>query len=300
MIIEAKKTKLVEIYLYICKSYEKELKYSCERFSNNDKPELTDQEIMTIYLFAISEEQRFKVKQIHRLANEYLRSWFPSLGSYSAFNNRLNNLSEAFRILMSILISENQPADCNFKQSVLDSMPIITCSGKRNGLVAQELTDKTYCSTKNLWYYGLKLHVLGFSNLGRLPHPESIILSPASHNDLNIFKESWSDITNRGFYGDKIYFDNDFFSNLEKENNATMFTPVKAIKNQCSRLNQFDKAYNDLYSKAVSKVRQPIEALFNWLIEKTDFQKANKVRSSKGLMVHVYGKIVAAFIYLIF
>jgi hypothetical protein len=40
--------------------------------------------------------------------------------------------------------------------------------------------------------------------------------------------------------------------------------------------------------------------LFNWLIEKTDFQRASKVRSTKGLIVHVFGKIAAAFIYLIF
>lgn len=299
MIIKTKETKLVEIYLYICEKYEEELKYCCERFSNNDKPELTDQEIMTIYLFVIFEEQRFKVKQIHRFANEYLRSWFPKLGSYSAFCNRLNRLSEAFRVLVSQLLSENQPS-CNFNQSVLDSMPIITCSGKRTGLIAQELTDKSFCSTKNLWYYGLKLHVLGFTNTGRLPHPESIILNPASHNDLNIFKESWFELTNREFYGDKIYFDTEFFSDLLITKKSVMFTPIKAIKNQCDRLNQFDRAYNDLYSKAVSKIRQPIESLFNWLIEKTDFQRASKVRSSKGLLVHVFGKIAAAFIYLIF
>jgi hypothetical protein len=36
------------------------------------------------------------------------------------------------------------------------------------------------------------------------------------------------------------------------------------------------------------------------LIEKTDFQRASKVRSAKGLLVHVFGKLAAAFIYLIF
>jgi hypothetical protein len=55
-----------------------------------------------------------------------------------------------------------------------------------------------------------------------------------------------------------------------------------------------------LYSKAISSVRQPIEALFEWLIEKTDFQRASKVLSGKGLLVHVFGKLAAALIYLIF
>jgi len=55
-----------------------------------------------------------------------------------------------------------------------------------------------------------------------------------------------------------------------------------------------------LFSTAVSKVRQPIEALFNWLIEKTDIQRASKVGSTKGLLVHVFGRLAAAFIPLIF
>ncbi|NMC39558.1 MAG: transposase, partial [Bacteroidales bacterium] len=51
---------------------------------------------------------------------------------------------------------------------------------------------------------------------------------------------------------------------------------------------------------AVSKIRQPIEALFNWLIDKTDIQRASKVRSTKGLIVHIFGRIAAAYIFLIF
>lgn len=300
MILEAKALKLIKIYCYICKKYDEELRFCCERFSNNNQPELTDQEIMTIYLFVISEEQRFKVKQIHRFANEYLRSYFPKLGSYAAFDNRLNRLSEAFKLLIESLISQFQPDDCRFDHSLLDSMPIVTCSGKRSGLVALELTDKSFCSTKNMWYYGLKLHALAFSRPKKLPFPEQLIITPASVNDLNVFKERWASIKNRCFFGDKIYYDNDFFSKLKEEKNTTMLTPVKGIKGHSEWDKQFDKAANDLFSKAVSSIRQPIESFFNWLIEKTDFQKANKVRSTKGLLVHVFGKISAAFIALIF
>ena len=79
-----------------------------------------------------------------------------------------------------------------------------------------------------------------------------------------------------------------------------MLTPVKAVKGQTEQEKQRNKAADDLFSKAVSEVRQPIEGFFNWLIEKTDFQRASKVRSTKGLMVHVFGKLAAAFINLIF
>ena len=300
MILEAKALKLIKIYLYICKRYDEDLKYCCQRFSNNNKQELTDQEIMTIYLYIIHEEQRFKVKQIHRFANEYLRDWFPNLGSYAAFNNRLNRLSEAFKQLLAPLLEEYRPEDCYFDQSLLDSMPIITCSGRRTPKVATEIIDKGKCASKGLYYHGLKLHALAFRTKNKLPFPEQLLITPASVNDLTVFKQAWSDISDRCFFGDKIYCNREFFHELEKKNKSVMLTPVKAVKGQAEVLKQWDKAANDLFSRAVSKVRQPIESFFNWLIEKTDFQKASKVRSTKGLMVHVFGKMAAAFINLIF
>jgi hypothetical protein len=300
MIPEAKALKLVEIYLYICKRFEEDLKYYCERFSNNNDPALSDQEIMTIYLFCMQEEQRFKIKQIHRFANEYLRSWFPALGSYQAFNKRINRLSEAFRKLTEPLLNEFIPEDCFLDQSLLDSMPIITCSGKRTPKVATEIVDKGRCSSKNLYYHGLKLHALAFRRVGTLPFPEQLLVTAASVNDLTAFKVEWAEIVNRIFWGDKIYHNKDYFKELEIKNNAVMLTPVKAIKGQTLQEKQRNKAADDLFSKAVSSVRQPIEAFFNWLIEKTDIQRASKVRSTKGLLVHVFGKIAAVFINLIF
>ena len=300
MITTNKECKLIEIYFYICEKFEKDLKYCCQRYSNNNEPEFTDQEAMTIYLYIVHQEQRFKCKQIHRFANDHLRSWFPKLPSYAAFNYRINRLSEAFTNLISPLLAEFMPKDCSSEISLLDSLPIITCSGKRVGKVATELTDKGYCSTKGMYYYGVKLHALAYRRVGHLPFPEQLLVTPASESDLNVFKQAWSNIENRTFFGDKIYHNEDFFSQIASNQNAVMLTPVKAIKNQSEREKQFDKAANDLFSTAVSRIRQPIESLFNWFIEKTDFQRASKVRSTKGLIVHVFGKIAAAFIYLIF
>ena len=79
-----------------------------------------------------------------------------------------------------------------------------------------------------------------------------------------------------------------------------MLTPVKAVKGMPDVIKQRSKAADDLFSTAVSKVRQPVEAIFNWLIEKTDIQRASKVRSTKGLMVHAFGRLTAAFINLAF
>jgi Transposase DDE domain len=300
MIPKAKEIKLISIYLYICDLYESELKYLCQRFSNNDDPEFTDQEVMTIYLYVMQVEQLLKIKQIHSFANDHLRSWFPRLHSYEAFNVRINRLSEAFKHLSGSLLSNNCPKDCLPDTSLVDSLPIITSSGKRPNSVAKELTDKGYCSTKNMYYYGSKLHALAFSRPGHLPFPESLIVTPASENDLNVQKQYWSTIPDRTFYGDKIYNDEVFFDRMTQKYNSKMMIPKKAVKGQAQTIAQRDKAANDLYSTAVSRIRQPIEAFFNWLIEKTDIQRASKVRSTNGLIIHIFGRIAAAYIFLIF
>lgn len=297
MISKDKDYKLVRIYCFICDRF-KDLEFYCERFSNNNKPIFTDQEIMTIYLYIMHHEGHVKVNRIHRFAAEHLKSWFPNIGSYQAFNNRLNKLSGAFTRLTEILIEEHQPDDCCLNQSLLDSMPIITCSGKRSGKVAAEITDKGFCSTKGIYYYGLKLHFLGFRRIGKLPHPEQILYTSASVNDVTVFKEAWSEIANRTFYGDKIYFVNDLNQYMLKHQNSEMLSPIKAIKGMPDILKQRFKAANDLFSTAVSRVRQPVEAIFNWLIEKTDIQRASKVRSTKGLLIHAFGRLAAAFIFL--
>jgi hypothetical protein len=68
-----------------------------------------------------------------------------------------------------------------------------------------------------------------------------------------------------------------------------LFTPVKKEKEQ-THLDAADQ----WLSTAISQVRQPIESFFNWIYEKTGIQIASKVRSYKGLMVHVFGRLSAA------
>jgi hypothetical protein len=97
MINHTKALKLVKIYSIICDRFEKDLKYTCQRFSNNQKHDLTYQEIMTIYLFAIQEEQRFSLKQIPNFACDYLRSYFPNL-----FTFLLSKFRFLFRFFVSI------------------------------------------------------------------------------------------------------------------------------------------------------------------------------------------------------
>src|SRR5690606_22638392 len=103
--------KLVKIYCYVCEKFEESLQWECRRFSNNKRPKLTDQEIIAIYLFSMHYHGMFKMKQIHRYAVDHLREWFPDLGSYQAFNNRLNRVSHVLAPLVGSLCTEFAPDD---------------------------------------------------------------------------------------------------------------------------------------------------------------------------------------------
>ncbi|HJD74921.1 MAG TPA: transposase [Bacteroides reticulotermitis] len=211
-------------------------------------------------------------------------------------------MSEAINHLVKHLITSFKPVDCHTMTSIIDSMPIITCGEKnKTGKVATEIATKGYCSTKNMYYFGLKLHALAFRRQATLPFPEMLMISSAGENDLTVLKTEAADsLMNRNIFADKIYSDFPFWTEKQKIQGLCMLTPVKAIKGEEPVITQREKAYRDLYSTAVSKIRQPIESLFNWINEKTNIQRAMKVRATPGLLIHTMGKMAIAFIYLFF
>lgn len=302
MIPKDKSLKLIELYMYVCKQYEESLKYYCQRYSNNSVPVFSDEEILTIYLFVGSEQHYTKVKDIHNFAKEYLLDWFPKLVSYQTFDYRLNRMTGAVTELLKQLTCVYKPADCDEDTIVVDSMPIMTCTGRnREGKVATEITDKGYCATKNMYYHGLKLHLVGYRRKGHIPFPYQIALSAASENDLTVFKrECVPAITGKNIFADKAYRDNDFWEQQRQMFGNTLLAPVKAVKGASEQERQRNKAADELYSAAVSSVREPVEAFFGWLNEKTNIQRASKCRSTAGLLIHTIGKIAIALITLVF
>jgi len=282
------KIKLISLYYRICHYYSTQLSWQVQRFSPNSLTgQITDQEILTIYLFCVAYEEKAKVKSIYNCIQNHWLSYFPALPSCQTFVSRLNRLSACLPLLIECLLSEvAQPARQALELHLLDSLPVITCSHKRAGKVARELTDKGYCATKGIHYYGLKVHVIARRKAGTLPLPEFIGLSQASAHDLRAMRPV--------FIGDKAYADAALDKQLARQQDCALLTPIKKTKNMPWVLQAFDKAHNDLFSRAVSSLRQPIEALFSWWDEKTQIQNASKVRSAKGLLVHVFGKIAAA------
>jgi len=296
--------KLIEIYSMVCDLFLNNPQWKHIRLSNNNQPsDFTDQEVVAIYLFVGHYQKYFKIKDIYNFARHYLFSWFPDLTSYQKFNKRINVLYPIFYDISLHIISNHIPKDAQQHTQLIDSLPIVTCKGRnRKAKVARDCADKGFCATKNMYYYGLKLHLLAFRRKGTLPFPNKIHFSAASENDLAVVREYnlLDDLFDTDVFADKIYMDEEYFKPREKYIQLDLFTPVKEVKGMPECLKQRDFAANNLFSSAVSKVRQPIESFFNWLIEVSNIQNASKVRSSNGLWAHCFGKLAIALLYFVF
>jgi hypothetical protein len=287
---------LISIYCMICDLWKQGLDLTCARMSPNQFYELTDQEIITIYLFGVT-EGRTEVKEIYDFTSRYLPGWFPRLGSYKTFNNRLNQIHECFPNLSEMLAASLFEDIAGEEKRILliDSMPIVMAKGHRSGRakVAREFANKGYCSSKDMYFHGVKLHIIGCHMPNTLPAPSVVALAPANEHDLTVGRPMLLNLHNVDMYADKAYKEEQLVKILQERNNTNIYTPIKVSKER-KRLDFGEQ----LYSAAVSSVRQPIESLNNWLIEKTGIQIASKVRSYKGLVVHVFGKLAAALIML--
>ena len=295
-----KELELISLYYYLCECNNNVLWAYCQRFSPNSCPKnekLTDAELLTIYFYCRRYENKHDKTEIYDYAQRYLKSWFPDLPAYANFNTRLNKLGSALPYLVEYMlekIQNNENQSINWNVSIVDSLPIMLCSGKRQGKVAPELSEKSYCATKGIYYYGIKLHTIAFPRQGKLPLPEYLLITSAAENDLEAVRSLFPQIFNRDFFADKAYADKQTNETIQANNNSSIYTPVKLVKGESQAERQFKKAADDLFSTAVSKVRQPIESLFNWFIKKTGIQNASKVRSTKGLLLHTFGSIAAA------
>ena len=283
-------SRLIETYLTVCKYWEQGVWTVVQRHSNNQEAALSDEEVVTIYIFGIQKGQK-TAKSAFQYASDHLISWFLNLGNYNAFTQSLNRISDAF-ISITRLISEQLESElsCGSNNLLLDSLPIVMANNARSSTakVANEIADKGYCGSKKMFYHGVKLHIAGFFRRNGIPIPSVIGITEASKHDLSAFKDVAPEIHNCDVFADKAYLNKDFRDTLKKQQNCELCTPIKLGKGQ-KILDSADR----MYSRAVSKVRQPIESLFNWLIAKTAIQDASKVRSSRGLIVHVFGRMSA-------
>jgi len=286
---------LIALYYYVSDCHARHLRWQVQRFSSNAlEGQISDEELLTIYLFCVAFQERTTLKSMHRYIQQHWPGYFPALPAYQTFVNRINRLADAFPLLIHQLINDLGVCDQDAQVLLLDSMPIITCSAKRQPKVALELVDKTYCASKGFYYHGVKLHVLGQRRSGSLPLPFALGITQASAHDLTCLRPVLGRISGKIIVADKAYADQKLRVQVLDKQQVELLTPIKGVKNTPELLAHFDRASNDLFSRAVSSLRQPIESFFSWLQQKTQIHLASKVRSTLGLQVHIFGKIAAA------
>ena len=282
---------LIELYLWVCLVYDKHPMLKYQRLSNNWQPNFTDQELITIYLFGHL-QGHFNQKRIYDYIWQHFPEWFPDLPSYQAFNRRLNELGEPLKMpvfeLMAKFAYENEffaEHDC-----VIDSVPIMLAVRGRSAAakVALGVADVGYCASKDIFYHGVKIHILARKQDKSLPLPEILTITGASAHDLPVM-QTMTGKTAGILFADKAYQDR-ITERDWAENGVIICTPDKKTKN--TEVYAFGKS--GLWSRFVSSMRQPIEFLFNWIIEKTGVQNGSKIRSAEGLLVHCYGKLAAS------
>jgi IS5 family transposase len=284
---------LIALYLRVCRAYDTEPDLKYQRLSNF-KPRCTDEELVTMYLFGhvLGFHQQ---RRIYDYVRGHWRAWFPTLPSYQAFNRRLNRLVPAFEHLITAALAGQVARLAGHSDRLIDSSPVVLAKWPRCAAarVAAELADQGFCSSKRSYYYGVKLHVIALRRTRQLPLPALLHLSRASQHDLTAMRELDPDLGGGYLFGDKAYADEQTRTELAGRG-THLITPHKR------RRNEPVTATPALWSRFASSVRQPLESLFGWLIQRTDIQNASRVRSAKGLLVHCYGKLAVACLLLTF
>jgi DDE family transposase len=288
---------LIQLYSWVCLIYDKHPSLKYQRLSNNWQPLFTDQELITVYLFGHL-QGHFNQNRIHQYIEQHFRDWFPELPAYQSFNYRLNNLAESLQVIVYELFEEINGSDkYHFEEDCLiDSMPIMLAVRGRSyrAKVARDEANQSYCATKEIWYHGVKLHLVARRQYKSLPKPEILKITAAAEHDLRVLQELEGYLIGN-IFADKAYKDTETEHRF-KEQGVNLCTPDKKKKKQ----EVYEVGHSGLWSRFVSTIRQPIESLFNWINEKTKVQNGSKIRSSKGLLAHCYGKLAAALYFLCF
>jgi hypothetical protein len=256
----------------------------CQRFSNNSEPKFTDIQATTIYLYGLNLGFQTKLS-VYNFAKQYLLKYCEYLPSYKQFCLRVNKLAPVFAELCN---AELKTKPITSRTHLADSMPVIVAKGSRSGRAetASEFCDKGYCSSKKMWYYGVKIHILSEERSHAIPIPRIIELSKASENDLPNAKFMLENVGQIDVFADKAYCDEVWREELESRD-VELNVPFKERSKNQIPLDDGEYAWNAF----VSSRRQPIESLFSQISRVTGIQCANFVRSGQGLLSFIWARL---------
>ena len=286
---------LVQLYVLVCTVYDTRGTTCFQRLSNNpDTGRLTDQELITIYWFGHL-QGHFAKKAIHNYVQAHWLHYFPKLPADQTFVARLNQLAASFQTLGAYLQEQLPAVPAPEVDQLLDSLPVMLARGGHayTAKVAREIADVGYCASKKQYFHGVRLHTVAQRRAGRLPVPQQIWVREGSCHDVRSVKEQELALPTTTLIADTAYADTEFRAQLAAQG-TTLHTPRKKPKGK--ELSSLEKHHN----RCVSRLRQPIEGLFNWFNVKTGIQDAGTVRSEDALLVHCFGKLALAYFLLVF
>lgn len=285
---------LIELYLLACHVYDTRSETCFQRLSNNANPDFTDQELIAIYLFGHMNDL-FEKKAIHKFIDKYWRHYFPRLPSYQTFVARLNQLEQSLQSIGGYLNELLAQSRTPYLDHIIDSVPVMLAKGGHayTARVARDVANVGYCASKKMYFHGVRVHAIAQRRFQAMPVPAQVWLREGSCHDLQSVREQAISLPNSALIGDRAFPD-PTFQQMLAEQRTTLYVPRKKLKGR--ELSTAEKYYN----RMVSKLRQPIESFFKWLIDKTDIQRASTVRSSEGLMIHCWGKLTFAAYLLVF
>ena len=122
------------------------------------------------------------LRALYDYTRDHLADYFPRLPSYGGYVQLLNRLGDLFPALIARVLAGYPGGELIEDVRLIDSIPIILAGERRSGQakVAPELANKGYCASKRMYFYGVKLHVLGLRRRGTMPVPEQVGLTPGS------------------------------------------------------------------------------------------------------------------------
>jgi hypothetical protein len=224
-------------------------------------------------------------QSVYNFAQEHLLRYCKDLPTYKQFCLRINRLAPVFAEICNAELNTKRKTS---KTHLVDSLPVVVAIRSRSGtaVTANELCDKGYCSSKKMWYYGVKIHILAEEREHTVPIPRIILVTKASEHDLNAGKIIFENAENIEVFGDKAYIDDEWGYDLQLRY-VNLSTPFKERSKNQSPLDDGERAWNAM----VSCKRQLVESLFSQISRVTDVQNAGVVRSVDGLLAFIWAKL---------
>lgn len=240
---------LLVIVFVLVDDWYKSSKKSLKSKSPGVKPEMSKSEIMTLAL--MMDYLPFPVlSQYLGFIRANYGKWFPNLLEPSQFNRRLRKLGAEIEILRRMWVQQLGSGD--EKSFMIDTKPIPVVGYRRSKKHSDfdGSASYGYCAARKMKYFGYKLVVL--STLGRIPVADELV--PANTDERKAVEGVLQMVRGSDIYGDKGFIGQHWQSEVTLSTGNRIWT--------IQRENQHQKVSPDL-KRLISKVRQPIEGVFN-------------------------------------